>query len=88
MKIKFLSYGSNEELLSTDLDHIPAIGDFMMLTETIRPNWKDHFYIVRAVTHLLDNSVQIHLEKYNPDEQKDILSKLKEKFNEKYGSEA
>lgn len=78
MRVTLYEWGSNKEMMEIDLSHVPAMGDYLLLHEKITPNWKNHYYIIRAVTHLLSDDLVLHVEKYNPDEAKEKADKLRD----------
>lgn len=79
--ITFMEYGSNDKILEEQLDHIPAIGDFVILNDKITSNWNKQMYMVMSVTHLLDNSVVLHIEQYDPEERAKKHADIKEKLD-------
>jgi hypothetical protein len=78
MKVTLYKWGSNEQMMDIDLEHVPAMGDYLLLNDKITPNWKNHYYIIRAVTHLLNSDLILHVEKYNPDEVEERASKIRD----------
>ena len=69
---------------SVKLSHIPNVGEYVILDNFVEEGWKEKFFIVRAVTHLLSDLVIIHISKFDWDEEerlKQMHDKLKEKLN-------
>ena len=90
LEVALIDYGTNKKIKSVFMDdHAPAVGDFIIDDEQIVPNeWKDKMYVVRAVTHLHNSLLAVHVEKYNVDEENKkweqasaYLDKLRGKLN-------
>ena len=68
--VELLEWGTNKYITKVMMDaHYPAVGEYIV-DEAGLPtseDWKEHMYIVRAVTHFRSNLVTAHAERYNPD---------------------
>ena len=91
---KFLSYGDNEHLFDAVVEVVPRVGEFFIKDVDINDDWKQKFYIVRAVTTTLGNYVYVHLEQQDVDKEREkaeaidrIMEDLKQKV-EKHGIQA
>ena len=62
--------------------HIPVVGDYFIDSEEIGKDWENKMYIVRAVTHFLNNLVSLHVERYNVDEETKKWEETAEKLRE------
>lgn len=58
-------YGTNEIIDGAELEVLPRVGEYFLMTDKIDIDWKDHFYIVRGVTHTKGGEIAIHVEKQN-----------------------
>ena len=52
-------YGTNEIIDGAELEVLPRVGEYFLMTDKIDIDWKDNFYIVRG------GEIAIHVEKQN-----------------------
>lgn len=82
INIELLEYESNKPLGETNkCDVVPRVGEYFILDEDIKEDWKKKFYIVRAVTHTLSGSIIVHIEYHDVDKAKEAQEKWEELRN-------
>lgn len=80
MIIEFYEYGSNKLIPTHNdtMDHIPQVGEFVMMLPDVTKDWEYNMYVVRAVTHTLSEKVMIHVSKYSVTEEQTKNKQFKE----------
>ena len=78
-EIQFYKYGENTPLFKETLDHIPCVGDFLIANDKITHNWNKQMFMIMSVTHLLDSSVAIHIDPYDPVEKQKERDQIRKK---------
>lgn len=80
MIIEFYEYGSNKLIpMHTDaMDHVPQVGEFVLMLPDVTKDWEYSMCVVRAVTHTLSEKVMIHVSRYSMTEEQNKDKQLKE----------
>lgn len=89
--IDLYEFGTNKQLGQTILADLPRVGEFFILSEGIDENWAEKFYIVKSITHTLqDGYKSIHIERYDVEEarkKEERIQAAMERINKRFKGE-